>query len=321
MDKLYLGVDIGGTTTKLGAFTASGEKLAQWAVSTDVADGGTRILPNAAAEIRRYAGDISRVAGVGVGVPGPVRRGGMVSRCVNLGWERFNPAEELAALLDGQVPVRAGNDANLAALGEYWQGSGQGAGSLVLITLGTGVGGGVIIDGRVVHGAHGLGGEIGHTVISPSEPLRCNCGHHGCLDQMASATGIVRGAQRRLEHSGAPSSLRNLPRLTARAVLDAAKAGDALARQVADECLGCLGRSLSMVSYVLDPDLFILGGGVSQAGDYLLETVKRHYIADATLLEAKADIVLAALGSDAGIYGAAYLAMGAQGQAREAPGG
>ena len=310
MDKLYIGVDIGGTTTKLGAFTADGQKLGQWAIRTEVQDGGTHILPNAAAEIRRFAGSLSRVAGVGVGVPGPVRKDGMVSRCVNLGWAGFNPAEELAALLDGQIPVRAGNDANLAALGEYWQGSGRGARSIVLLTLGTGVGGGVIIDGHLVHGAHGLGGEIGHIVINPEEPLPCNCGHRGCLDQTASATGIARWARRFLERSDAPSCLRDVPRLSAKAVLDAAKAGDALACEVAEYCLGYLGRALSMVSYVVDPDRFILGGGVSRAGDYLLEVVQRHYAADATLLDTKADIVLAALGSDAGIYGAAYLAMG-----------
>lgn len=310
MEKRYIGVDIGGTTTKLGAFTQDGRMLGQWAIPTDVGEGGGRILPNAAREIRRIAGEVGGVAGVGLGVPGPVRKDGMVGRCVNLGWSGFNPAHRLAALLGNGTPVRVGNDANLAALGEYWQGGGRGARSIVLLTLGTGVGGGVIIDGHLVHGAHGLGGEIGHTVINPDEPLPCNCGHRGCLDQTASATGIARWARRFLQRSNAPSALRVLPDLSAKAVLDAAKAGDALAAEVAEYCLGHLGRAMSMVSYVVDPDRFILGGGVSRAGDYLLEVVRRHYAADATLLETKADIVLATLGSDAGIYGAAYLAMG-----------
>ncbi len=309
MDTLYFGIDIGGTATKLGAFAENGMLLDKWEIPTDSSGQGSHILPTVAAEISRYvAGDLRRVAGAGVGVPGPVLRNGTVSRCVNLNWSRFNPARELSALLHG-VPVFAGNDANVAAMGEYWQGSGQKAHSLVLVTLGTGVGSGIILDGKIVYGAHGLGGEVGHTLANPDEPLPCNCGHYGCLDQTASATGIVRHATRLLAEDDAPSTLRALEKITARDVFDAARAGDAVAFRAVDLCMGFLGRSLSMLTCVIDPELFIIGGGVSRAGLFLIDVLRRHYDAEATLLETKADIVLASLGNDAGIYGAAKLAI------------
>lgn len=309
MDTLYFGIDIGGTATKLGAFAENGMLLDKWEIPTDSSGQGSHILPTVAAEITRYvAGDLRHVAGAGVGVPGPVLRNGTVSRCVNLNWSRFNPARELSALLHG-VPVFAGNDANVAAMGEYWQGSGQKAHSLVLVTLGTGVGSGIILDGKIVYGAHGLGGEVGHTLANPDEPLPCNCGHYGCLDQTASATGIVRHATRLLAGDDAPSTLRALEKITARDVFDAARAGDAVAFRAVDLCMGFLGRSLSMLTCVIDPELFIIGGGVSRAGLFLIDVLRRHYDAEATLLETKADIVLASLGNDAGIYGAAKLAI------------
>lgn len=309
MDTLYFGVDIGGTATKLGVFTEDGTLLDKWEIPTDSSEQGSHILPAVSAEITRYvAGDLHRVAGVGVGVPGPVLRNGTVSRCVNLNWSCFNPARELSALLHG-VPVFAGNDANVAAMGEYWQGSGQKAHSLVLVTLGTGVGSGIILDGKIVYGAHGLGGEVGHTLANPDEPLPCNCGHYGCLDQTASATGIARHATRLLAADEPPSTLRSLETVTARDVFDAAKAGDAVALKAVELCMGFLGRSLSMLTCVIDPELFIIGGGVSKAGPFLIDTLKRHYDAEATLTDTKADIVLATLGNDAGIYGAAKLAI------------
>ena len=309
MDTLYFGVDIGGTATKLGVFTEDGMLLDKWEIPTDSSEQGSHILPAVSAEITRYvAGDLHRVAGVGVGVPGPVLRNGTVSRCVNLNWSRFNPARELSALLHG-VPVFAGNDANVAAMGEYWQGSGQKAHSLVLVTLGTGVGSGIILDGKIVYGAHGLGGEVGHTLANPDETVPCNCGHYGCLDQTASATGIARHAGRLLAADDTPSTLRALEKITARDVFDAARAGDAVACRAVDLCMGFLGRSLAMLTCIIDPELFIIGGGVSKAGLFLIDVLRRHYDAEATLLETKADIVLANLGNDAGIYGAAKLAI------------
>lgn len=311
MDKLFFGVDIGGTATKLGAFSAGGSLLDKWEIPTDTRENGSRIMPNIAAEIVRYAGTTENVIAVGVGVPGPVRRDGSVKRCVNLGWGDFNPARDLSAHLEG-VPVFAGNDANMAAMGEYWQGGGQGSRNLVFITLGTGVGGGIVLDGRMVYGSSGLGGEIGHVVVNPDEPMPCNCGQYGCLDQTASATGIVRQAGRVLaRRADEPSSLRALESFTARDVFDAAKAGDALAYEAVDTCMGFLGKSMAMLTNIIDPDMYIIGGGVSRAGEFLIELVRKHYERLSMLSEQKAAVALATLGNDAGIYGAAKLAMDA----------
>ena len=308
MDQLYFGVDIGGTATKIGAFDQRGELLSKWEIKTDISEGGSLILPNVAEEVLHYARNLSRVTAIGVGIPGPVQRGGYVARCVNLGWGDFNPARELAAILRG-VPVFAGNDANMAAMGEYWQGSGKDADSLVFITLGTGVGGGIIVDGKMLFGSGGLAGEIGHITVNPEETLPCNCGHYGCLDQTASATGIVRSAMRLLESSDAPSALRGLESVTARDVVDAARRGDALAEEAFDRCMYFLGKGMAMLTNIVDPELFIIGGGVSKAGSYLVDTVKKHYDSMATLTDHRAGIELARLGNDAGLFGAAKLAM------------
>ena len=308
MDQLYFGVDIGGTATKIGAFDQRGALLSKWEIKTDISEGGSLILPNVAEEVLHYARNLSRVTAIGVGIPGPVQRGGYVARCVNLGWGDFNPARELAAILRG-VPVFAGNDANMAAMGEYWQGSGKDADSLVFITLGTGVGGGIIVDGKMLFGSGGLAGEIGHITVNSEETLPCNCGHYGCLDQTASATGIVRSAMRLLESSDAPSALRSLESVTARDVVDAARRGDALAAEAFDRCMYFLGKGMAMLTNIVDPELFIIGGGVSKAGSYLVDTVKKHYDSMATLTDHRAGIELARLGNDAGLFGAAKLAM------------
>ena len=308
MDNLYFGIDIGGTATKIGAFDQQGQLLSKWEIKTDISENGSLILPNIAVEILHYARNLSRVIAIGVGVPGPVQRGGYVKRCVNLGWGDFNPARELAAILRG-VPVFAGNDANMAAMGEYWKGSGKNADNVVFITLGTGVGGGIILDGKVVFGMSGLGGEIGHVVVNPDETIPCNCGQVGCLDQTASATGIVRAAQHLLQESDQPSILRNLDVITSRDVVDAASRGDELAEKAFDRCMYFLGKSMAMLTNILDPDMYIIGGGVSNAGDYLIDTIRKHYDALSTLSEHKADIKLASLGNDAGIYGTVKLAM------------
>ena len=308
MDNLYFGIDIGGTATKIGAFDQQGQLLSKWEIKTDTSENGSLILPNIAVEILHYARNLSRVIAIGVGVPGPVQRGGYVKRCVNLGWGDFNPARELASILRG-VPVFAGNDANMAAMGEYWKGSGKNADNIVFITLGTGVGGGIILDGKVVFGMSGLGGEIGHVVVNPDETIPCNCGQVGCLDQTASATGIVRSAQHLLQESDQPSILRNLDVITSRDVVDAARRGDELAEKAFDRCMYFLGKSMAMLTNILDPDMYIIGGGVSKAGNYLIDTVRKHYHALSTLSEHKADIKLASLGNDAGIYGSVKLAM------------
>jgi len=312
MKSIYWGIDVGGTGIKLGAFLKDGSLLMKREVQTDLTDHGRRILPDISRIIRSMAEeqgwDWAQMAGAGIGIPGPVRRDGYVERCVNLGWMGFNPQKELSELL--HIPVTAGNDANMAAMGEYWQGGGRGYRSLMLITLGTGVGAGIVLDGgHILYGAKGLGGEIGHTVICPEEPLRCTCGHYGCLDQMASATGIVRNAHRFLEKDARLSVLREIPEFSCRDVLDAAKDGDPVAEETVRYCLGFLGKSIAYASYIVDPEVFILGGGVSNAGEYMLNIVKDAYQANAQLADTFAEIRLARLGSEAGMIGCAGAAV------------
>ena len=304
------GIDVGGTSVKLGFFEADGTLVKKWEIPTDVRDGGRRILPEIAGSVSQCleaAGvDRGQVLGLGIGVPGPVAADGTVNRCVNLGWGVFNLHEALSALTG--LPVKAGNDANVAALGEYWRGGGQGCSSMVLATLGTGIGGGIILDGKILGGAHGVGGEIGHIVLNKDETEPCGCGKYGCAEQYASATGIVRTAKKRLAASGAPSRLRDYAPLTCKDIFDCAAAGDALAQEVLEFTYDCLGEFLADVCCVCDPELIVLGGGVSKAGPALLEGVRRHF--PRYMFHACKDtrFALASLGNDAGIYGSFKLA-------------
>lgn len=313
MSKKYVGVDVGGTTVKLGLFEFDGTVLDKWEVVTRKEDGGKNIIPDIAASInaklREKGIDADDFAGAGMGVPGPVMDNGYVEKCVNLGWEDVNPANELSALLGG-APVRLGNDANIAALGEMWQGGGKGYSSLAAITLGTGVGAGIILDEKIVNGSKGMGGEVGHITVNPHEPDSCNCGAKGCLEQYASATGIVKEAKRALAKSDAPSALRSIENFSCKDVLDAAKAGDSLAEDVVEKCMTYLARVMQQISYICDPQVFVIGGGVSKAGQYLIDVISKKYNSFAILKEEKAKIALATLGNDAGIYGAARLILG-----------
>ena len=307
-----IGIDIGGTSVKIGLFESTGELIDKWEVRTRSEDGGINILPDVAASIRSKVQemglDLKRdIAGAGMGIPGPVLSDGYVEVCVNLGWHNANPQEELSKLLDG-IPVKSGNDANVAALGEMWQGGGMGCRDLVMVTLGTGVGGGVIIDQRIITGKHGLGGEIGHIHVRDEEKERCNCGGVGCLEQVSSATGIAREARRRMAASDKDSILRQVgDRVTAKDVLDAAKAGDELALEVMETVGHYLGVALAAISMVVDPEIFVIGGGVSRAGQFLVDLIQKYYEQFTPISKNKAKIVLATLGNDAGIYGAARL--------------
>ena len=313
MSKKCIGVDVGGTTVKLGLFEIDGTVLDKWEIVTRKEDNGKNIIPDIAASINAKLKEknIARAdfTGAGMGVPGPVMDDGYVEKCVNLGWEDVNPAKELSSLLDG-VPVKLGNDANVAALGEMWQGGGKGYSSLAAITLGTGVGAGIILEEKIVNGSKGMGGEVGHITVNPDEPDCCNCGARGCLEQYASATGIVKEAKRALVKSDAPSALRNIENFSCKDVLDAAKAGDSVAEAVVDGCMTYLARVMQQVSYICDPQVFVIGGGVSKAGQYIIDVISKKYNSFATLKEEKAKIALATLGNDAGIYGAARLILG-----------
>lgn len=305
------GVDVGGTTVKLGFFDEEGKLLEKWEIPTRTQDSGKHILPDVAASIldKMKEREVSRedIAGVGIGAPGPVDANGTVYVAVNLGWGTFSLKNELQSLLN--LPVEAGNDANVAALGEMWKGGGQGYSNVVAVTLGTGVGGGIIVDGKILSGATGAGGEIGHIHVMDDEPERCNCGNHGCLEQYASATGIVRLAKRRLAEDDKPSVLRGEENISAKAVFDAVKAGDELAMEVAERFGKILGKTLAGIAAVVNPEIFVIGGGVSKAGPILLDYIQKYYTPDAFSGSRGALFSLATLGNDAGIYGAARMVL------------
>ena len=312
MGKKCIGVDIGGTSVKIGLFETTGELLDKWEVKTRKEENGKYILRDVAESIRAKVAerglDLKRdIAGAGLGVPGPVMPDGSVEVCVNLGWHNVNPQEELSALLDN-IPVRSGNDANVAALGEMWQGGGKGYSDIIMITLGPGVGGGVILDQKIQNGRHGLGGEIGHIHVRDDEWEHCNCGGVGCLEQIASATGIAREARRKMAVDDRPSALRQFgDDVTAKDVLDAAKENDALANEVVEVVSRYLGLALAQAALIVDPEIFVIGGGVSRAGQFLIDRVQKYYDQFTPISSYKAKIGLATLGNDAGIFGAARL--------------
>ena len=309
MSKYAFGVDVGGTSVKLGLFGAEGELLDKWEIPTVTENQGAAILPDIAKSILDKMEEKSLgeedVAGIGIGVPGPVDRNGLlVGRAVNLGWDSLDIPKALQAYI--KVPVKAANDANIAAFGELWQGGGRGYENMVAVTLGTGVGGGIIVDGRLLAGATGAGGEIGHLHLQDGEAESCNCRNKGCLEQYASATGIVRLAKRRLAEDEKPSTLRQ-GEITAKAVFDAVKAGDGVAIEIAERFGDYLGKGLAIVSAVVNPEVFVIGGGVSKAGEILLTFVEPCFQKYAFPQCRGAKFVLARLGNDAGIYGAAAL--------------
>ena len=251
------------------------------------------------------------VIGIGVGVPGPVDGAGVVNRCVNLGWGVFNIAEALSDLTG--FPVKAGNDANVAALGEYWKGGGAGCSSMVMVTLGTGVGGGIVMDGKLLHGAHGSGGEIGHLVLRKGETEACGCGKYGCAEQYCSATGLVRLAKRHLAATEAASTLRDAQKMTAKDVFDAGKAADAVALEILEDYYDHLGEFLADLCCVVDPEVVVLGGGVCKAGQVLLDGIRPYFKKHVFHAAADARFEIAKLGNDAGAYGTFKLVLDAFG--------
>ena len=308
MKKYVFGIDVGGTSVKCGLFKRDGEVLEKWSIVTRTEDGGKNILPDVGATILAKMADHNlsekEIIGVGIGVPGPVKADGTVAVAVNLGWGFKDLVGELKAIT--KLDVKAGNDANVAALGEMWKGGGQGYNDLIMVTLGTGVGGGIIVNGQIVTGAHGAGGEIGHARVDMEEKEACNCGNHGCLEQTASATGIVRWAHRELAASDEASLLRDME-VNAKTIFIAYRQGDALATRVVDRFSETLGHSLAIYSCVVDPGAIVIGGGVSKEGPLLIELISKYFVRDAFPSCKDTDIVLAQLGNDAGIYGAAKL--------------
>lgn len=309
MKKYGFGVDVGGTTIKVGFFETSGKLIDKWEIKTNTENHGESILADIAQAVDNKLAQegISKndVQGVGIGVPGPVRSDGVVNNCVNLGWGVINVKEELGKLTGLQVAV--GNDANVAALGEMWQGGGKGSRDVVMVTLGTGVGGGIICDGKIVTGYNGAGGEIGHITVNDDEIEPCNCGQYGCLEQYTSATGIVRMAKRKLAKSSDETTLRNFRELTAKDIFDEAKAGDAMAKELVDDLGEILGSALSNIACVVNPEIIVIGGGVSKAGQILIDTIQKHYVETSFHACKDAKFALASLGNDAGMYGCMQL--------------
>ncbi len=305
------GVDVGGTTVKLAWFDEEGTLLHKWEIPTVTEGGGSAILPDIAKAVEGFLAenkiDKSQVIGIGVGVPGPVNDQGVVNRCVNLGWGVFNVAQTLSELTG--LPVRAGNDANVAALGEAWKGGGMGCDNMVLATLGTGVGGGIIIGGKPVSGAHGAGGEIGHIPLCKDETEPCGCGKFGCAEQYCSATGVVRVTKRYLDTHDTPSVLRDLETLTAKDIFDAAKAGDAAAQEALEQVYDLMGQFLASICCVADPEVVVLGGGVSRAGQPLLDGTRKYFDRYVFHASRNTRFALASLGNDAGAYGAFKLVL------------
>ena len=312
MANYVFGVDIGGTTVKIGLFSAEGELLDKWEITTRTDDGGAYILGDIADSVKAKMEEKSiakdDVIGVGMGVPGPVKDDGTVIKCVNLGWGVFNAAEELSKLLD--MKVKVGNDANMAALGEMWQGGGKGHQNIVCVTLGTGVGGGIILDGKMLAGVNGAGGEIGHMTMDLAETDVCNCGKCGCLEQYASATGIVRMANKALNASDRPSKLREVQYISAKEIFDAAKTGDDLAMELVDELGKKLGLAAAQIAAVVDPEVFVIGGGVSRAGQILIDATEKYFKQYAFHACRSTTFELAVLGNDAGMYGGARAVLG-----------
>lgn len=308
MKKYCFGADIGGTTVKLGLFDTEGNVLDKWEIKTHTENEGAAILPDTAAailaKIEERGLNMDEIAGIGVGVPGPVSIDGIVPHTANLGWGYKEVTRELSERTG--LPCKAGNDANVAALGEMWMGGAKGHKDVLLLTLGTGVGGGIIINGKILTGAHGAGGEVGHIHVEDNMEEHCGCGNQGCLEQFASATGIARLGREELTKSDEPSLLRE-GEVTAKAVFDALKEGDALAKRVVERFGKYLGTAISIMAGVLDPEVIVIGGGVSKAGEILLDYIRKYYRPYVYKSSKDTEFALAQLGNDAGIYGCAKL--------------
>lgn len=308
--KYCFGVDIGGTTVKMGLLEEEGKIVDKWEITTDTSEEGKAILPNVAASIenkmKEHGLTKDDIIGVGAGVPAPVTAEGIVNGSANLGWNYKEVKKELEELTGMKACI--GNDANVAALGEMWKGGGAGEKNLIMVTLGTGVGGGVIINGKVLVGANGAGGEIGHLCVNYEEKDKCGCGNCGCLEQYASATGIVRLAKKKLGQELRPTILTKED-VTAKDVFDAVKAGDETAKEIAVEFGRYLGYALANLAAVLDPAVIVIGGGVSKAGEVLIPYIREPFMERAFFANRNVKFALATLGNDAGICGAAKLVL------------
>jgi glucokinase len=310
MKKYVFGVDVGGTTVKMGLFNVAGEVLEKWEIKTRTENGGEAIIPDIAAaangKLEEKGIAKEEVAGIGIGIPGPINEEGVVPHTANLGWGYKEVTRELEELTG--LPCKGGNDANVAALGEAWKGGAAGYSNVVMVTLGTGVGGGIIIGEKIITGSNGAGGEIGHLHVDDNIPGHCGCGNQGCLEQVASATGITNLANQALAASDKPSVLRG-GEVSAKTVFDAVKEGDELAKEVAERFGKYLGTALASITAIVDPQAIVIGGGVSKAGPIILEYIEKYYQKYCFKSCRDVKFALATLGNDAGIYGCAKMVL------------
>lgn len=310
MSKYCFGIDIGGTTIKMGLFTEDCELFDKWEIPTDKSNKGSNILKDIAKSIddKLSEENISKddILGIGIGVPGPVNKDNVVLKCVNLGWGVFKVGEEFEKLT-GISNIKVGNDANVAALGEATTAGNSHYDDMVMLTLGTGVGGGVILNDTILAGTCGAAGELGHIQVRFDEEDPCGCGKKGCLEQYASATGIVKEAKRYLAEFDDKTVLRNIENITAKDIFDHAKEGDEVSLKLVDRLGMYLGTACSHIASVVDPEAFVIGGGVSKAGNILIDNIVKYYEMYAMEPLRGKPFVLAKLGNDAGIYGCARM--------------
>lgn len=311
MKPYAFGVDVGGTSVKLGLFSSEGSLLEKWEIPTRTENNGDHVLPDIVASILSKLTEknipFEEIEGIGIGVPGPVSADFTVNKCINLGWGVFNLKEKMNQLLPQIPKIAAGNDANVATLGELWQGGGKGYHSAVMFTLGTGVGGGIVVNDQIVAGTNGGAGEVGHMTVNPQESVPCACGKYGCLEQYASANGLVRMGKVMLFQSYKPSKLREMEKFTAKDICDLAREGEEMSLDIVDRFGEYLGRAMSYVSCTVDPDICIIGGGMSRAGSIITDAILKYYRRYAFHVSTGTSIALAELGNDAGIYGCAKM--------------
>lgn len=316
MDKKLIGVDLGGTTIKFAILTAAGEIQQKWSVETNILDDGSHIVPDIIDSINHhlalYDMKPEQFIGIGMGTPGTVDiKAGTVIGAYNLNWKT---KQDVKAAIEAGTGIKFAidNDANVAALGERWKGAGNNADDVVFMTLGTGVGGGIIANGQMIHGM-GAGGEIGHINVEPNGYL-CTCGNKGCLETYASATGVVRVARDMAEEFAGKSELKRMlddgEEISSKIIFDLAKEKDILAAMVVDKVCYYLGLAAANLGAITNPAYIVIGGGVSAAGKFLLNQVEDYFQKFAfPTVKTSTKLKLAELGNEAGVIGAASLAL------------
>lgn len=317
MSKKLIGIDLGGTSVKFGILTEDGEVQDKWSVETNILEDGRHIVPTIIEALKHridlYQLDKSDFLGIGMGSPGSVDiENGTVTGAYNLNWEMTQEVGKAITEATG-LPFAIDNDANVAALGERWQGAGENQADVIFVTLGTGVGGGIIADGNLIHGVGGAGGEIGHIIVEPEGGFECTCGSHGCLETVASATGVVRVARKLAEEFEGNSSIKEMldsgELVTSKDIFIAAEEGDSFSASVVDRVAYYLGLACGNLGNTLNPDSIVIGGGVSAAGEFLRSQVEKYFLKFSfPTVKETTKIKLATLGNDAGIIGAASLA-------------